>query len=90
MTQDEIQQLADDNAQELAKMHVPAGALVHQMLMELERDGRDTYIRLFDAVDGGHVVQFEFLEGDPTLVSRIGRALGFKTAVEPTLEVHSA
>ncbi len=90
MTHSEIDNLFSHNVQQINKMYLQAGALVQQLLLELERDGRNTYIRLSDPAERGHTVSYEFVEGDTTLVGRAGRALGFKTVTDSTLEVHSA
>ncbi len=90
MTQREIDNLFNHNVQQINKMYLPVGTLVQRLLLELERDGRYTYIRLSDPAEGGRAVSYEFVEGDPTLVARAGRALGFKTVTDSTLEVHSA
>jgi hypothetical protein len=55
--------------------------------MELRRSGRNTFIRLRDADVDGHGVNYDFVSGDPDLVGRIGRALGFASVTDDRLEV---
>ncbi len=87
MEKEEIDELFEHNIKELNKMDVAAGSMVKGLIMELERDERDTYIKLSDAEDGGHSIHYDFVEGDKSLVNRIGNALGFKQVTEDTLEV---
>jgi hypothetical protein len=81
--------LFEHNIKELNKMNIAAGAMVKGLLMELERDARDTYIKLRDAVNGGHVVKYDFVQGDQSLVYQIANALGFKSVTDDTLEVRN-
>ncbi len=90
LTEREIEALLDAAALEIDKMHVPSGSMVKALIMELRREGRDTYIRLHDAAPDGHVVGYEFVRGDPRLVVQLGHALGFKEVTEDRLEVHHA
>ncbi len=90
LTEPEIEELFRANMQELNKMYVPAGSMVKGLLMELERGERNTYIRLRDAVPNGHVVYYDFVQGDRKLVYQIGRALGFKEVTDSKLEVRNA
>lgn len=89
LTQDEIDALFEHNVRQIDVMHVPAGSMVKGLIMELERGGRSTYIRLFDAVPGGHAVSYEHVQGDRSLVGRIARALGFASVTDTRLEVRS-
>lgn len=90
MTKEEITDLFNHNVQELNKMHIAAGSMVKGLIMELERKNRNTYIRLREAEDRGHVVFYDFKEGDIGLVKRIALALGFKQVTPTKLEVHDA
>ena len=90
MNEQEKEALFEHNISELNKMNVSAGSMVKGLIMELERGDRDTYIRLHDAVANGHKVNYDFVEGDPGLVFRVGTALGFKTVTDDTLEVRNA
>ena len=87
MTPAEIEQLFQANVAQINLMKVAAGSMVKGLLMELERNNRNTYIRLREAVPNGHVVLYDFVQGDKSLVGRIARALGFKTVTESKLEV---
>lgn len=88
MTGEEIKKLSEDNREELNNMNIGAGSMIKALLFELERNDRATHIKLFDAERNGHIVNYEFLEGDKSLVERIANALGFKVASEARLEVH--
>ena len=90
MNEQDKEALFEHNISELNKMNVSAGSMVKGLIMELERGDRDTYIRLHDAVANGHKVNYDFVEGDPGLVFRVGTALGFKTVTDDTLEVRNA
>lgn len=89
MTEEERKKLFEDNIQEINKMYVPAGSMVKNLIMELERNNRNTYIKLHDAVADGHVIHYDFLEGDKNLVLNIAKALGFKNVTNDLLEVRN-
>ncbi|HOX24558.1 MAG TPA: peptidoglycan recognition family protein [Candidatus Krumholzibacteria bacterium] len=84
---DETAQLFADNVTELNKLKPAAGSLVKCLIMELERDARSTYIRLHDAVPGGHRVRYTFVRGRADLVGRLARALRFARVTDTELEV---
>jgi hypothetical protein len=86
-TFDEVEELFDHNVAEFSKMNRNAAAVIKGVLYELQRDGRNTYIKLHDAQPGGHVVRYKMVQGDPDLVRRIGGALGLKSVTADTLEV---
>ncbi len=90
MTENELDQLFKDNIKQINQMNVAAGSMLKGLIMELERGERGTYIKLSNAVTDGHAVDYEFVQGDRTLVARIARALGFRTITESRLEVRSA
>jgi N-acetyl-anhydromuramyl-L-alanine amidase AmpD len=77
------------NIAELRRMNPAAGSLVKGLLFELQRAGRDTYIRLSDAEPAGHAVDYAMVRGNPALVGQLGIALGFKSVTESHLEVYS-
>lgn len=83
-------ELFEHNIQQINVMNVAAGSMIKGLIMELERGDRDTYIKLRDAVAGGHKVNYDFVKGDPGLVFRIAGAFGFKTVTNDTLEVRNA
>ncbi len=87
LTPAEIEQLFQENIVQINLMYVAAGSIVKGLLMELERTNRNTYIRLREAAPNGHVVFYDFVQGDKTLIGRIARALGFKTVTDSKLEV---
>lgn len=87
MTEAEKDTLFENNVQEINKMYVPAGSMIKGVIMELAEPGRDTFIKLRDAVPGGHVVYYDFVEGDQSLINRIGIALGLKEVTNDKLEV---
>jgi hypothetical protein len=78
-----------ENIKQIDGMNPGALYLVKSLLMECQRDQRNTYLRLHDATPGGHVVQYAVVRGDPQLVLRIANALGFKSVTASTLEVRS-
>lgn len=90
LSESEIEALFNHNTAELNRMNVAAGSMVKGLIMELERDGRATYIRLRDAAPGGHEVGYKMEQGDSKLVERIARALGFKSVTASRLEVRDA
>lgn len=90
MSAQEIESLFRHNVEEINKMNVSAGSMVKGLTMELERDGRDTYIKLHDAEPRGHIIHYDFVEGDQTLVKKIADALGFKQITQNKLEVYHA
>ncbi|PKD44270.1 N-acetylmuramoyl-L-alanine amidase [Rhodohalobacter barkolensis] len=89
MSESEIDNLFEENAKELNKMNVSAGSMVKGLIQELERDNRGTYIRLRDAVKNGHQISYDFVEGNKSLVKKIGTALGFKKVTDNKLEVRN-
>lgn len=90
MATETLDQLFEHNIQQLDQMNVAAGSMVKGLLLELERGDRKTYIRLRNPAPGGHTVDYEFVQGDRSLVGRIARALGFKSVTDSRLEVLSA
>ncbi len=90
LTDEEKEKLFQDNVVEINKMNVAAGSMVKGLIMELKRGDRNTYIKLRDAEENGHVVYYDFVQGDKSLVSKIAKALGFKSVTESRLEVRHA
>lgn len=87
MTDAQIDDLFRSNMLEVDKMSVPAGSMVKCLLIELGKDGRDTFIRLHDAEPNGHSVDYSFVEGKQSLVQSFARHFGFKSATDSRLEV---
>jgi hypothetical protein len=87
MTPNEQESLFSDNVKELNKMSTAAGSMIKGLIIELERDNRNTFIRLRDAEPGGHSVYFDFVQGDATLVPRIANALGLTLLANGKIEV---
>jgi len=81
----QVEALFADNLRVVHEMRVPAGSLVKALLMELERRG--TYVRLAEPELTGHAVHYEFLQGDRSLIGRIGRALHFHKITDELLEL---
>jgi putative chitinase len=79
--------LNQQNIAQIDKMSPGALYMVKSLLIECQRDERNTYLRLHDAQPGGHLVRYDLVRGDPQLVIRIGNALGFKSVTDSTLEV---
>lgn len=90
LSQDEKDELFENNVNEINKMNISAGSLIKDLIMELERDNRNTYIKLHDAVPDGHVVHYTLATGDQNLVTNIAHALGFKNVTGELLEVQDA
>ena len=88
MTDQEIEALFVHNAKQINEMDVSAGSVVSALISELERNGRNTYIKLRNPAAKGHMVKYDFVEGDKTLIPRAGKALGFKNVTDSLLEVH--
>lgn len=88
LSPDDINNLFNDNVEEINKMYVAAGSMIKQLIMELSRGGRNTYISLYNAAPNGHIVYYNFIQGDQTLVSRVGTALGLKQVTNNMLEVY--
>ncbi|SHF72968.1 N-acetylmuramoyl-L-alanine amidase [Fodinibius roseus] len=89
MSEQEIDSLFEENVKELNKMNVSAGSMVKGLIQELQRNNRGTYIRLRNAVEEGHQISYDFVEGDKSLVKRIGTALGFKNITKNKMEVRN-
>jgi N-acetyl-anhydromuramyl-L-alanine amidase AmpD len=85
MSEQELDELFRHNVEQIHRLYVPAGSVLKGLIMELAR--RDTYIRLLNPAPGGHLVEYEFVQGTRALVERIARALGFKAATESLLQV---
>jgi len=71
----DLVQLFEDNVQQIFKMDLMSGAMVKQLILELQQPGRDTHIRLRDAEVDGHTVFYSVVEGNPELVTGIANAL---------------
>jgi N-acetyl-anhydromuramyl-L-alanine amidase AmpD len=85
MSERELDDLFRHNVEQIDRLYVPAGSVVKGLIMELSR--RDTYIRLTNPALGGHMVEYEFVQGTRSLVKRVGRALGFKSVTKSLLQV---
>jgi hypothetical protein len=81
----EMDRLFTGNMTQIARLSVAAGSLVKGLIMELER--RDTYVRLFNAVTGGHKIRYQLLVGKEGLVKRLATALGLDHRSPSTLQV---
>ena len=88
ISQAEIEALFEHNIKEILKLDLIAGTLIKQLILELEKEGRDTYIRLSNALEGGFEVEYEMVSGDPELVIRVARALGYETFTNSKLGVY--
>ena len=89
MTPAEIEALFEANVQVILRMNTSAGSMVKGLIQELCRDDRGTYIKLRDPRPDGHIVSYDFRQGDQSLVGRIGRALGL-TITADRIEVPAA
>jgi len=75
MTRNEIDQLFVQNVQVLNTLSLASGSMVKALIQELENNG-PCYIRLHNAVTGGHCVDFNVVEGSGGLVKDMAEALG--------------
>ncbi|MFC1569293.1 N-acetylmuramoyl-L-alanine amidase [bacterium] len=90
LTDVDIDELFEHNIQQINLMNIAAGSMIKGLIMELARGDRNTYIKLKNAAEQGHKVNYDFIMGDPGLVFRIANAFGFKTVTHETLEVRHA
>ncbi len=90
LTQDQVQKLFQENLLQFNKMNRAAGNMVKGLLWELQDSGRNTYIRLKDAVADGHVVFYEMVQGDEKIIPVAAQSLGFKSWDNNRLEVYNA
>ena len=90
LTQNQIDDLFKENAIQFGKMNRSAGNMVKGLLWELQDSGRNTYIRLKNAAADGHVVEYELVQGDHSLVDLAAQSLGFKSWDNNKLEVFDA
>jgi hypothetical protein len=88
MTQQEIDRLFDHNVQELNRMNSASAAMIKGLIQGIESNG-PAYITLSNAIQDGHKVDYEHVEGDETLVGRVGRSLGLIVTAN-TLETRHA
>ena len=89
MTDQEIEALHHHNAAQVNQMDEAAAGVVSSLLDELKRSGRNTYIKLKNPTPDGHRVEYDFVEGNATLIPRLGPILGFKRVTDSVLEVRS-
>ena len=87
-TFDEVEELFEQNVAQFSKLNRAAAAVVKGVLYELQRGDRDTFIKLYDAQENGHIVYYKMVQGDSDLVKRIGGALGLKSVTDNMLEVY--
>ncbi len=87
---EEIRSLFGNNINEILKMNRAAGSLVKGLLWELQADDRETYIKLKNAEENGHAVNYEMVSGNPYLVKVVAQSLGFKSWEGGRLEVYHA
>ena len=64
--------------------------MVKGLLWELQDQGRNTYIKLKNAVQDGFTVEYEMVQGDHSLVDLAAQSLGFKSWDNNRLEVYNA
>jgi hypothetical protein len=90
MTSADSNALFEHNAQQINVMNVAAGAVVKALIMELARGNKKAYIRLRNPAPRGHIVEYDFVEGDRGEIAKVGKFLGFKRVTDSQLEVHDA
>ena len=84
----DIENLFENNVLEINKMDVGSGSMVKQVIQELEQE--KTYIKLKNAKENGHSVEYDFLEGNKDLVYAFADYLGFYKVTENKIEVLNA
>jgi hypothetical protein len=84
---EQIQKLFQDNVAQFSKMNRTAANMVKGLLWELQDNGRNTYIRLKNAIENGHVVFYELVQGDHSLIDLAAQSLGFRSWDNNRLEV---
>lgn len=84
LTWEDIEKLYNENIQEVNKLDTGSGSIIKQMLLELETN--KTFIKLNNAVQNGHSVNYEFLEGNKDLVYAFGNYLGLIKITENKIE----
>ena len=87
MTKEEKDKLFENNVQEINKMNIAAGSMVKGLIMALDDKNRNTFIKLRDAVNNGHLVFYDFVSGNRKLVIDAANSQGFKKVTENLLEV---
>jgi hypothetical protein len=90
LSAEEIAGLFQENLVQFNKMNRSAGSMIKGLLWELQDDNRNTYIRLRDAVEGGHKVFYDLVQGDSSLLAIAAQSLGFKKWDSNCLEVFDA
>ncbi len=83
----DIEELFNQNMDQVDKMDIGSGSMVKQVVLELEEE--KTYIKLSNAVEGGHTVDYQLLEGKKDLIYAFGNYLGFHKITENRIEVLS-
>jgi hypothetical protein len=87
LTEDEKKSLLEQNVAQYAQMDRDAGNMVKQLLWELQAKGRNTYIKLRDAVPEGSGVSYDMVQGSTQLVKDVADTLGFSSCDDHRLEV---
>jgi hypothetical protein len=88
LTSQALETLFAENMKQVDALDPAAGSLVKGLLMELQRRG--VYLRLVDPAPAGHEIGYEYLQGDQSQVTRIARALGFRSSTADRLVVCDA
>jgi hypothetical protein len=90
LTHEQIEKLFDENKTQFSILNRASGNMVKGLLWELQDSGRNTYIKLKNAVPDGHVVEYEMVQGENSLVALAAESLGFKSWGNNRLEVYDA
>lgn len=80
--------LFEDNIQQINKMDVASGSMIKQVILELEQE--NTFIQLSNAVENGHSVNYNVLEGKKELIYDFANFLGFAKVTDNLMEVINA
>ncbi len=87
LTDEQKRLLENQNVAQFTLMDRDAGNMVKELILALHSQGRNTYIRLRDAVPEGMVVSYDIAQGTVDVVKRLAGELGFTSCDEHTLEV---
>ena len=87
MNQQEIDDLFSENVNQISAMNISSGSMIKTLLMGIDTNG-PAYIRLSNAKKNGYKVDYTHVDGDQSLVKRVGESLGL-IITDTTLEVRS-
>jgi hypothetical protein len=83
----ELEELFEYNVTQFSQLDRAAAAVVKGLLYEAQRGDRNTYIKLYNPQQNGHIIYYKMIQGSQDLVKHIAGALGFMTITDNMLEV---